>query len=117
MERPHAGNVGPNVQVEAGNESSLSAPRRITLSPTPERLISEWAGALLTGDMELWELPRSLSEFYTYAYEAGRESVTCDCEQLRFDRDRWYFVANNRGKKPGDYYQHLTNRLWAEGAE
>lgn len=89
---------------------------RHTVTPAADRTISEWAVALMTQQMEYWQLPDSLREFFTYAYEAGRESRGCDeCDRLRFDRDLWYFVANNKGKRPGDYYTHLTNELWRQG--
>jgi len=88
---------------------------RITLTPTAERLISEWAVALQTGELEFGQLPDSLREFWVYAYEDGRASAVClQCARQCWERDLWYFVANNPGKRPRDFYSHATSQLWAE---
>jgi hypothetical protein len=89
-------------------------PAKIKLTDTAEAVIAEYAVDLMLAELELHQLPPALLEFYVYAYESGRESQQPEIDHLKWDRDLWYFVANNKSKRPGDYYSHLTNELWNE---
>lgn len=53
-------------------------------------------------------------EVYLFGWIAGRDSLTAELERVRWERDLWYFVANNKGKRPTDFYSHATKALWAE---
>lgn len=88
---------------------------RINLTPTAERFIAELAIALVAGEIEFWQLPDSLREFYVYASEAGRETASCrDHARLLWERDLYYFLVCNPGKTGADYYQHKTSELWRQ---
>ena len=55
-------------------------------------------------------------EVYLRGWADGRDSLAAEISRLRWERDCWYFVANNKGKTPADFYRHLTNRLWDEAS-
>lgn len=55
-------------------------------------------------------------EVYLRGWADGRDTLTEVVARLRWERDCWYFVANNKGKTPADFYRHLTNRLWDEAS-
>lgn len=110
---------GANVQSdEAANPPKFTVSRsRITLTPTAERWISEWACALVSGEVQFWQLPDSLREFFVYAFEDGRQSAHCfECDRLRWERDLYYWLFANPGKNGSDFYRHLTSELWREAA-
>ena len=56
-------------------------------------------------------------EVYLQGWAAGYESRQSEIDGLKWQRDLWYFVANNKGKRPIDFYGHLTNELWIEAAQ
>lgn len=118
-ERP---GVGTEALEDPLRRSSLSLPTprtypaKIRLSDTADAYIAALAVDLAIAEVELPQLPDSLMEFHTYAFEAGRASRQADIDRLRWERDLWYFVANNRGKRPSDYYKTATDRLWAEAS-
>ena len=45
----------------------------------------------------------------------GYHARDAEIARLRWETDLWYYCANNRGKRPTDYYAAATDRLWAEG--
>ena len=93
-------------------------PRKIRLSDTAEEYIADLAVDLMLAEVELHQLSPALLELYTYAFEAGRSvSRQDEIDRLRWERDLWYFVASNKGKRPGDFCTHQTNQLWAEASK
>jgi hypothetical protein len=44
----------------------------------------------------------------------GEQSQRERIERLTYERDVWYFCANNRGKKPGDFMRAQTTALWGQ---
>ena len=111
----------PGERATNPNENSSQAttyPRRIHLTDTAEAYIADLAVDLMLAEVELHQLSPALLEFYTYAFEAGRSvSRQDEIDRLRWERDLWYFVASNKGKRPGDFYTHQTNQLWAEASK
>ncbi|MGV8883449.1 MAG: hypothetical protein ACOH19_14970 [Rhodoglobus sp.] len=97
-------------------------PDRITLTPHAERYLEQLGVDLILGNCELWQLPPSLSQFWTFAHEEGRAhghragmiAAGHRIERLEYEANLWYFVANNPGKRPSDYRTHQTNALWNE---
>ena len=90
-------------------------PAKIRLSDTADSYMSALAVNLTLAAVELHQLPDSLMEFHTYAFEDGRASRQAEIDRLRWERDLYYFCFANK-KRPGDYYTHQTNQLWAEGS-
>lgn len=88
-------------------------PRRIGASVESELERELWR--LVVGDRSLRDFTPALQAWWTIAYEEGRRSSVREAvEGLRFSRDLWYFVANNPGKTPADYYARCTDALWSE---
>lgn len=90
-------------------------PQTIRLSDTAEAVIADFAVDLMLDELQLWQLPPSLFEFFTYAYESGRTAGLDSrdgLDRLKFEADRWYWCFTNR-KTPGEFYKHLTNELWS----
>lgn len=96
---------------------SADYPSKIRLSESAELSLDRLGSDLLLDNVELWQLPRALLQFWEFAFEAGRSvSRQDEIDRLRWERDLWYFVASNKVKRPGDYYTHLTDTLWAEAS-
>lgn len=90
-------------------------PRKIQLSDTAEAVIADYAIDLMLDKLQLSQLPESLFEFYTFAYESGRHAGLDSrdgMDRLKFEADLWYFCYSNR-KTPSEFYKHLTNEMWA----
>jgi len=51
-------------------------------------------------------------EVYLAGWTTGYESREAEIARLRWERDLWYFCANNKGKRPSDFYRHQTNAMW-----
>ena len=47
----------------------------------------------------------------------GYHARDAEIARLRWETDLWYYCANNRGKRPTDYYAAATDRLWAEASK
>ena len=43
----------------------------------------------------------------------GWESRRAEVYRLNYEADLWFYCYANR-KRPGDFYTHQTNQLWAE---
>lgn len=94
---------------------STAYPAKIRLSDSAESYIAGLAVDLIMAEVELHQLSPALLEFWMYAYETGRSVARQEeIDRLTWERDLWYFVANNKGKRPGDFYAAGTDRLWAE---
>lgn len=91
-------------------------PPKIRLSDSADAYIVGLAVDLAIAEIGLEQLPNSLMEFYTYAYEAGRASRQDEIDRLNWECDRWYFCYANK-KQPGEFLRHLTNELWAEAVK
>lgn len=87
--------------------------QRIGASVEDELFDTLWK--LVAGEIELHDCSDALQAWWAVAhadgYNAGYATTN---EWLRHDRDRWYWVASNPGRKPGDYLTHITHRLWEE---
>lgn len=74
-----------------------SFPAQITLSDPAERYLSKLADALVTGSVELWQLPPSLMALYAFAHEAGvdtgKQSRQPEIDRLNAEADRLYLRA------------------------
>lgn len=102
----------------------------MTMAPAPDRTAARLIGApmqkpldaalwrLVTGEIGLQDLTPGLMGFYTLGHDAGMQAAQSAAQEradaLQRECDMWYFVANNRGKKPGDWYRAQTERLWQE---
>jgi hypothetical protein len=88
-------------------------PRKVGASVETELDQALWK--LTAGDLQLHDLTPALQGWYSIAHSDGYAAgYNASNDSLRFDRDRWYFVACNPGKKPGDFYPYLTDLLWQE---
>ena len=79
-----------------------------------------FAYSKFTGVIDLTEISMGSSnprfEVYLHGWAEGRESLTATIARLTWERDLWYFVANNKGKTPADFYRQTTSRLWDEAS-
>ena len=50
------------------------------------------------------------------AWAQGWESRHAEVDRLNYEADLWFYCYANR-KRPGDYYTHQTNQLWAEASK
>lgn len=105
----------PNGEIEAsedlrGSKSNSTAP----IGSTVEKQLSETLWQLITGEVELHELTPALLGWWSLAYDAGRQSLRNRIDRLEWERDLWYYCANNKGKRPSDYWNHQTDALWAK---
>ncbi len=98
-------------------------PRKIQLSDTAETYIAALAVDLLLDELQLGQVPWSLRQLWEFGYQTGRESrqpeidqANADADRLRWERNSWYFIAPNKGKRPADYHTHVTDMLWAEAS-
>lgn len=70
---------------------------------------------LLSGSLELHHLTPALQGWYMAGYINGSQTANQHrIDRLTYERDLFYFLFANPGKKPGDYYTHQTNALWEE---
>ncbi len=77
---------------------------RITLSPNAEQYLDRLGIDLLLGNVHLEQLPPSILQLWTFAYEAGRSSLRPELEQAEHDADRLYFEVCIRRPQPmGEY--------------
>jgi hypothetical protein len=96
--------------IVATNRGHYAAPLKI--SDTADRLIESWADQLARGRLSIPDMPASLRALYLLGTIHGEQSQSERIDRLTYERDVWYFCANNRGKKPGDYLRHQTSQLW-----
>ena len=47
----------------------------------------------------------------------GYHARDAEVSRLNWEADVWYYCANNRGKRPTDFYAAATDRLWAEASK
>jgi hypothetical protein len=76
-----------------------SASKRLQLSPTAEAWITARAHDLATGQLEFWQLPPSLVEFYYVAFCDGMNKLIPELTQAHRDADRYYGIAYNPAPK------------------
>lgn len=55
-------------------------------------------------------------EVYLAGWAAGYSSREAEIARLTWERDLWYFCANNKGKRPSDFYALATAELWTGAA-
>jgi hypothetical protein len=114
-----AANEG-NSETQLGNRStaSLPAPRvypaRIVLSDGGETFMGDLTVDVYLGRVGLHQLSPGLLAFFTFSYEQGRDSRNAEVTRLEYERDLWYFCANNKGKRPADFMRAQTDTLWAQ---
>ena len=65
-------------------------PDRIRLSAGAERYLEQLGVDLVTGAVEAWQLPPSLLQFFTFAYEQGKASRQAEVDGLNDEADRLY---------------------------
>lgn len=79
---------------------------------TVDAVLEETLWRLVRAEIGLQDLTPALQDWWCVAAEQGRTLANRDeIDRLRFERDFWYFRANNPGK---DFYRVATARLWAE---
>jgi hypothetical protein len=118
MENPRR-EPGASVQVaETRNNHNATPPPSISpatplkISDTAAECIDRWADDLAWGRLSIPDLPASLRALYLLGTIHGEQSQRERIDRLTYERDTWYFCANNRGVKPGDYLRHQTSQLW-----
>ena len=116
--------AAPEVHAGGLNSSSLHLPRRdfpakIRLCPPADAYLDDLAAAIIRGEVGLHQLSGGLLAVVS-AIDLTRHdalaAMTSRVTRLEYERDLWYFVANNPGKRPGDFAHAATRRLWAEAA-
>ncbi|GAA2082396.1 hypothetical protein GCM10009840_18220 [Pseudolysinimonas kribbensis] len=84
---------------------------------TVETQLDDALWKLVGGELDLHDLTPALAGFYVVGHSDGyRSGATYIDDGLRFERDAWYWVANNPGKRFGDFYAHISDRLWTEAS-
>ena len=79
-------------------------PAKIHLSPPAESYLEQLGTDLLLGIVDLHQLPPSVLQLWTFAYEAGRASMRPALQRAEHDADRLYFEMSIRQPQPrGDY--------------
>lgn len=74
--------------------------------------------ALDRGETELADHTSALQSWWLAGYIVGLQHATANrIARLEWERDLWYFVANNPGKRPGDFYRATTDAMWAEATK
>ncbi|MCU1597091.1 MAG: hypothetical protein JWQ47_830 [Glaciihabitans sp.] len=95
----------------------MGYPDRIILTDAAETYLGHLADDVALGIVSTCQLPPSLRAWWWLAYWAGHAAHDADCgtetQRLHWERDLWYFVANNKGKRPSDFYTKTTDALWA----
>jgi len=74
-------------------------PRRLRISAA-EDTITAWADRLLTGEVELWQLPPALLSFFEYGYIAGAASRQAEVDRISWTADRLYLEVCRRPPAP-----------------
>jgi len=54
---------------------------------------------------------------YLAGWAAGYESRQAHVDRITWQRDAFYFVMANPGKKLSDFYSATTSALWEAGSE
>jgi hypothetical protein len=92
-------------------------PDRIRLSAGAERYLEQLGVDLVTGAVEAWQLPPSLLQFFTFAYEQGKASRQAEVDSLNDEADRLYAEMCRR-IPPRHEYQNYADlcRLRGEHA-
>jgi hypothetical protein len=55
-------------------------------------------------------------EMFLAGWARGWESRQAEIDRLTWEAGLWYFCANNKGKRPSDYYASVTSDLWTEAS-
>ena len=95
---------------------------RDPLGLVTERVKAEAGGPFAhshsTGDVDLMVLSGDSSnprfEVYLAGWAAGYESRQAHVDRITWQRDAFYFVMANPGKKLSDFYSASTSALWDE---
>lgn len=92
--------VETGAQGKAGLVShSRSSLGIIVLSEAAETYLNQLGEDLVTGAVELWQLPPSLHQFWFFAYSEGVESRQRELDLANADADRYYMHAYNPRKE------------------
>ena len=85
-----------------------SASKRLQLSPVAEAWITDRAHDLATGQLDFWQLPTSLVDFYHVAFCEGMAQLAGELAQARRDADRYYAAAYGPkiAPEPANYLTH-----------
>lgn len=90
------------------------------LTPAAAKWLDEWCDAIADGSMSLGQLPLPVVSLYLLGYAHAEYRYACNHSEqitrIEHERDLWYFVANNPGKRPGDFMRAHTDLLWKEGS-
>ena len=81
-------------------------PDRIRLSPGAERYLERLGMDLVSGGVEAWQLPPSLLQFFTFAYEQGKASRQAEIDALNDAADRLYAEMCRRTPPKRDYQNY-----------
>jgi hypothetical protein len=100
-------------------------PQKIHLSSDAEKYLDQLGTDLMLGNLELWQLSPALLQLHTFAWNGGYllghaqgiASARNEIDRLTYEADLWYFCANNKGKRPSDFYARATDALWAEATK
>jgi hypothetical protein len=100
---------------QAGATRQASAPAvfypdRIRLSLGAERYLEQLGVDLAMGTVNAWQLPPSLLQFFTFAYEQGKASRQAEVDALNHEADRLYAEICRRLPPRQDYrsYSELS---------
>lgn len=113
-ENPSAGTTGASEDSGESTTDAIlspiraSASKRLQLSPVAEAWIAERAHDLATGQLDFWQLPSSLVDFYHVAFCDGMAEMAGELAQARRDADRFYTAAYGPkvAAEPSNYLTH-----------
>jgi hypothetical protein len=87
------------------------------IGATVETQLQDVADRLALGELELSACTPAIQALWMYAYDDGRKTHRNTCagqiERLSWERDTYYWLVCNPGRKAADFYTHLTDALWA----
>jgi hypothetical protein len=101
-----------------GSKSILLAEDNSSISRighTVDAVLEDLVWKLIDGQLGLQDFSPAFQLMWCLAADQGRASANRDeIERLTYERDLWYYVANNPGKRPRDFHRAHTDALWSE---
>lgn len=85
------------------------------LSKAATRWLNEWCDAIADGSISLAQLPLPVVSLYLLGYAHAEHRFACNhrdrISRLEYERDLWYWIAQNPGKTANDYMTAATRNL------
>lgn len=86
--------------------------RMLRISQNAGEHLERWADGLLAGELELWQLPRQVAEFYYLGSVDERTHLAKEIQRLEAEVNYWYYlVATPEAQRKSEVEQKLVARL------